>query len=74
MDNFVKCEKISICRLERKCKEDTVVEGYKFRKGMSAVIPVYALHYDPETWPNPEKFDPDRYRNKPTKVTESDVL
>ncbi|XP_046482187.1 probable cytochrome P450 6a13 [Neodiprion pinetum] len=29
--------------------------------GSKCIIPIYALHHDPEFWPNPSKFDPERF-------------
>ncbi|CAD7079477.1 unnamed protein product [Hermetia illucens] len=30
-------------------------------KGLDTMIPVYCIHHDPEIYPNPEIFDPDRF-------------
>lgn len=30
-------------------------------KGMIVAVPVYAIHHDPEHYPNPQKYDPDRF-------------
>ncbi|XP_053684902.1 probable cytochrome P450 308a1 [Sabethes cyaneus] len=31
------------------------------KPGMSAIIPVRAIHYDPEIYPDPTRFEPDRF-------------
>lgn len=36
--------------------------------GMSAIIPVNAIHYDPEYYPDPFKFDPDRFLDENRKA------
>lgn len=33
-------------------------------KGTTIFIPVHAIHHDPEYYPNPEKFDPDRFSSE----------
>ncbi|XP_065369654.1 cytochrome P450 6g1-like [Calliphora vicina] len=34
---------------------------YKLPDGMPVYISVFGLHYDPKYWPNPTKFDPERF-------------
>ncbi|XP_063918933.1 cytochrome P450 4C1-like [Zophobas morio] len=41
--------------------EDLVVGNFTFPKGSSAFIPILCIHRDNEIWPNPLKFDPDRF-------------
>lgn len=31
------------------------------KKGMLILVPVHAIHHDEEYYPDPEKFDPDRF-------------
>lgn len=50
----------SIPRLERVAKETVKISEITIPKGMLVMVPVYALHRDPELWPEPEEFKPDR--------------
>lgn len=47
-------------RTDRVAKNDIVISGLHIPKGMVIGIPIYSLQNDPEIWPNPEKFDPER--------------
>ncbi|PSN52605.1 Cytochrome P450 6k1 [Blattella germanica] len=47
----------------RVCKQPYTIPGSNVQldTGTKILIPVYALHHDPENYPEPEKFDPDRF-------------
>lgn len=49
--------------LNRTCVKDYQIpnSNYIIPKGMSIVIPVSGLHNDPNIYPEPEKFDPERF-------------
>ena len=47
-------------RLERVCKQDVEIDGVLVPKGSVMIIPVYALHHDPQYWPEPAEFCPER--------------
>uniref|UniRef100_A0A915CB69 Cytochrome P450 n=1 Tax=Parascaris univalens TaxID=6257 RepID=A0A915CB69_PARUN len=48
-------------RNDRKCKTNVTVGGIKIEKGTFVYLPTYAIHYDERYYPNPEKFDPERF-------------
>jgi cytochrome P450 family 6 len=53
--------------LDRMCSSDyTLPSASENRtvilpKGTGVFIPIYALHNDPQYYPDPEKFDPERF-------------
>ena len=51
-------------RIERECNKDITINNIRFKKGMLVTVPTYALHYDPEYYPDPYTFDPDRCDTK----------
>ena len=46
----------------RQCSEDYDLSGIHIPAGTEIMIPIYALHHDPDAWTDPEKFDPERFR------------
>ncbi|CAG2172429.1 unnamed protein product [Oppiella nova] len=50
-------------RLERQTMEDVTLgdTGVKIEKGVIVEIPIYAIHHDPDHYPDPFTFNPDRF-------------
>lgn len=40
---------------------DIDVNGYRVEAGTLVAVGIYALHRDPDIWPDPDRFDPDRF-------------
>lgn len=48
---------VRVVTKDYECAEARMV----LREGMSILIPVYAIHHDPDIYPEPEEFRPDRF-------------
>ncbi len=47
--------------LVRRANKDTELGGYRIRKGTYIAAHMWGLHHLPEVWPNPDRFDPERF-------------
>ena len=64
--NMVLCESLRLfpptAKTNRECKQTCVItDGLIIEEGINVSIPIYLLHHNPQYWPNPEKFDPERF-------------
>ncbi len=48
-------------RTDRESTRDTTINGINIPKDTKVVLLIYPQHYDPEIWPEPEKFNPYRW-------------
>ncbi|AIA05970.1 MULTISPECIES: cytochrome P450 [Streptomyces] len=54
----------SVHMTERVANEDLELNGYHVPKGTSVFLVPWVTHRHPEFWPDPERFDPDRFVGK----------
>ncbi|EEC09437.1 cytochrome P450, putative, partial [Ixodes scapularis] len=45
----------------RQAKEDFEYQGIKYKAGTCIMSPVFVIHMDERFFPDPTKFDPDRF-------------
>jgi len=53
-----------IIRLDRVCNKDYQYGDIKISKGQVISVPIWALHHDPDLYPDPFKFDPERFNEE----------
>ncbi|XP_058449664.1 cytochrome P450 4c3-like [Malaya genurostris] len=54
----------SVPFIGRKSADDMVIDGAKIPAGIDIAIMIYAMHHNPEVFPDPEKFDPERFNEE----------
>ena len=62
-----------VTRIDRVCNQNYEFENIKVIKGQLWMASVIALHYDEELYPNPEKFDPERFREQNKQSRENET-
>nr|P0DO14.1 RecName: Full=Sarpagan bridge enzyme; Short=GsSBE; AltName: Full=Cytochrome P450 71AY5 [Gelsemium sempervirens] len=53
----------------RECREPIQVEGYTIPEKSWLIVNYWAVGRDPELWNDPEKFEPERFRNSPVDMS-----
>lgn len=48
-------------RIERVSKSNVEINGVMIPEGMIVAVPIYTLQRDPDVWPDPDSFKPERY-------------
>ncbi|XP_002731619.1 cytochrome P450 3A24-like [Saccoglossus kowalevskii] len=48
-------------RFNRECNQDININGINIPKGMTVSVSPYVIHHDPDNYPDPEKFIPERF-------------
>ncbi|CAF0819677.1 unnamed protein product [Didymodactylos carnosus] len=56
----------SVPGILREAQEDFIYNGHKILAGTRCVISILAIHLDPKYYPEPNKFDPERFRPENT--------
>ena len=60
-----------IFRVERECNKDVTYNGIHIKKGTVVSVPIFALHYDADYYPDPETFNPDRHEKCQLSLTQN---
>ena len=49
-----------VLMITREVSNDTQIGDYQLPAGINIQIPVWQIHHNPDVWPDPYSFDPDR--------------
>ncbi|XP_040062088.1 cytochrome P450 3A5-like [Ixodes scapularis] len=49
--------------VSRCCRQDTTIMGQFIPAGVNVLVPTWHVHHDPNLWPDPYRFDPERFAN-----------
>ena len=63
----------AVARTDRVASNDYEFEGIKMKKGQVVGVPIYALHHDPDIYPNPEEFQPERFSEENKKKRDNEA-
>ncbi|KAG0427793.1 hypothetical protein HPB47_025174 [Ixodes persulcatus] len=50
--------------VSRCCRQDTTIMGQFIPAGVNVLVPTWHVHHDPNLWPDPYKFDPERFADE----------
>lgn len=53
-------------RISRTSREDTSIDGHSVCAGEHVMLNVFGIHSDQSKWFDPNSYDPDRWRNRPS--------
>ena len=61
-------------RVDRVCNKNYEFGDLKIPKGQIWTVPIWALHHDPDLYPEPENFDPERFNEANKKKRENEAF
>lgn len=61
-------------RIDRVCNQDYNYNGIKIPVGQVCAVGIWSLHHDPEIYPDPYKFDPERFSEDNKKKRDNETF
>jgi cytochrome P450 len=61
-------------RVDRVCNEDYSYKEIQIKKGQVWTASIYALHHDPDIYPDPYTFDPERFNEENKKNRDNEAF